>query len=84
MRTEILQVTGMTCDSCITKVTEALKTIPGVGDVNVSLSTGAVTIQFDERQASPEQLKRVIQQAGYGLEGAETTQKNSGKGCCCS
>lgn len=79
MQTELLKVTGMTCDGCISKITHALQTVSGVGDVKVRLSAGEVTVQFDEHLASREQLKSAVKGAGYGVDGAN--QKPKG-GCC--
>ena len=75
MQTELLKVTGMTCGGCTSNVTHALKAIPGVGEVNVSLSAGEATVQYDERQTSPDQLKSAVKGAGYGVDIASTAQK---------
>ena len=83
MQTELLKVTGMTCGGCISNVTQALKAIPGVGDVNVSLSAGEATVQYDERLTSPDQLKSAVKGAGYGVDTTNTAQKPQGKGGCC-
>jgi len=79
-----LKVTGMTCGGCISNVTKALTAIKGVGDVKVSLSAGEATVQYDERQTSPDQLKSAVRVAGYGVDIANTGQKPQGKGGCCS
>lgn len=68
MQTELLKVTGMTCGGCTSKVTRALKAVSGVGDVNVSLSAGEATVQYDERLTSPEQLEAAVKGAGYGVD----------------
>ena len=83
MQTEIVKVTGMTCGGCISSVTHALKAIAGVGDVNVSLSAGEATVQYDERQTSPDQLKSAVKGAGYGVDHTNTAQKPQGEGRCC-
>ena len=84
MQTEIVKVTGMTCGGCISNVTHALKAIPGVGEVDVSLSAGEATVQYDERRTSPDQLKTAVKGAGYGVDTTNTAQKPKGKGGCCS
>lgn len=73
----------MTCGSCTGSVTHALKAIAGVGDVEVSLSVGEATVQYDERLTSPEQLKSAVKGAGFGVDATNTAQKPQGKGCCC-
>lgn len=83
MQTEHLKVTGMTCGGCTSNVTQALKAVSGVSDVNVSLSAGEATVQFDERMTSPEKLRSAVTGAGYGVDAANAAQKPQGKGCCC-
>ena len=84
MQTELLKVTGMTCGGCISNVTQALKAIPGVGDITVSLSAGEATVQYDEHQTAPEHLKSAVKAAGYGVNTTNTIQKPQAKGGCCS
>jgi len=67
MKTEHLNVTGMTCGGCVNSLTRALKMVAGVSDVQVELSTGETTVQYDENLASPEQIKQAIENAGYGV-----------------
>ena len=82
MLTEQIQVTGMTCGGCTSNVTRALKAIPGVGDVNVSLTTGEATVQYDERRTSPDQLKSAVKSAGYGVDVAKARSRPAKGGCC--
>ena len=81
MQTEQIQVTGMTCGGCTDNVTRALKAIPGVNIVNISLAAGEATVQYDERQTTPNDLKSAVHMAGYGV--AKTAQSHSAKGGCC-
>ena len=83
MQTEIVRVTGMTCGGCVSNVTQALKAVSGVGEVDVSLSAGEATVKFDERLTSREKLKSAVKGAGYGVD-TNATQKPQGKGGCCS
>ena len=74
----------MTCGGCANTVTQALKGITGVSEVDVSLAAGEATVRYDEQQASPEQLKSAVQDAGYGVEAAAGVQKPQAKrGCGC-
>ncbi len=77
-----IKVTGMTCGGCSSNVTKALNTVNGVVNVNVSLSDANATVEYDEKMTSPEQLKLAIKEAGYGIDGSDTSQQSSGKGCC--
>jgi len=83
MQTELLKVTGMTCGGCISNVTKALTAINGVGDVKVSLSAGEATMQYDERQTSPDQLKSAVKGAGYGVDATNAAHSRQSKGGCC-
>ena len=84
MKTEILNVTGMTCGGCTGSVTNTLKAVHGVSHVTVLLSTGEATVQYDERLASPNQLKSAVTEAGYGVETPNTTLRLKPKAGCCS
>lgn len=85
MQTERLKIAGMSCGGCTGKVTDALKAISGVGEVNVSLSAGEATVQYDERLTSLEQLKAAVKDAGYAVDTAGKVKEPKGKGgCCCS
>ena len=83
MQTENLKVTGMTCGGCTSTVMHALEALAGVDDVTVSLASGEATVQYDERQTSPDQLKAAVTGAGYGVATGDTAQKPQGKGGCC-
>ncbi len=83
MQTELLNVTGMTCGGCTGSVTNALKTVAGVAEVNVSLATGQATVQYDERLTTPDQLKSAVQDAGFGVAPTGSAQQPKGKSGCC-
>ena len=86
MQTELMKVTGMTCGSCVSNVTQALKTVPGVSDVSVTLAGGATTVRYDESATSSDQLKSAVKTAGYGLDealGANTLHARKPKSGCC-
>ena len=83
MRTEHLEITGMTCGGCISKITHALKAVQGVGDVKVSLSPSEATLQYDELLTSSGQLKSAVKDAGYGVDGTNAPQLHKSKGGCC-
>lgn len=42
-----LDITGMTCDHCVRSVTNALKDVPGVADVSVSLEKKEAIVKGD-------------------------------------
>lgn len=73
----------MSCGGCVSNVTQALQAVNGVGDVNVSLPAGEATVQYDERLTSPEQLKSVVTDAGYGVDETGAAHSHQTKGGCC-
>lgn len=82
MRTETIQVGGMTCGGCVASVTKALKSVQGVSEVAVSLEPGEAKIEFDERTTSSEQLRATVLNAGYKVNTA--SDKSPTKGGCCN
>lgn len=59
-------VTGMTCGHCVQSVTDEITALPGVEQVNVELSSGAVTVVSDEVLAQ-EAVAAAVDEAGYAL-----------------
>ena len=60
------QVTGMTCGHCAASVSEEIREIPGVEDVDVTVETGAVVVTSAgplERSA----VDAAVAEAGYTL-----------------
>jgi copper chaperone len=85
MQTEHLNIAGMSCGGCTSKVTNALQAVSGVSGVIVSLSAGDATVEYDERRTSSEQLKAAVQGAGYSVDATEdVTRKPHGKGGGCN
>lgn len=83
MQTEIVKVTGMTCDGCTSKVAHALKAIAGVREVVVSLPASEAAVRYDERLTSPDQLKSAVKGAGYGVDATNAAHSHQPKGGCC-
>jgi copper chaperone len=83
MNTELINVSGMTCGGCVSKVTKALQAINGVNDVNVSLADGEAKVQFDANLTSSAQLKSAVQEAGYTVDATKHASPQKGKGGCC-
>lgn len=62
-------VTGMTCGHCVSAVTEELRRLPGVRDVEVDLPGGIVTVASDAPLPLDE-VRTAVDEAGYELAGA--------------
>lgn len=59
-------VEGMTCQHCVSSVTEEVSEIRGVTDVDVDLVTGALTITAD-RPVEETRVLAAVTEAGYTL-----------------
>lgn len=57
-----LKIEGMSCNNCVRHVTEALKKVPGVEQVEVSLKEGRATVTGT---APVEKLIEAVQEEGY-------------------
>jgi copper chaperone len=58
-----LSITGMTCDHCVNAVTGALKSVPGVQDVVVSLAEKAARVTGEN--LDPAKLIEAVKEEGY-------------------
>ncbi|WIY53609.1 heavy metal translocating P-type ATPase [Devosia sp. YIM 151766] len=56
-----LDITGMTCASCVSRVEKALLKVPGVETVSVNLATERATISGGE----PDALLKAVEKVGY-------------------
>jgi Cu+-exporting ATPase len=61
-----IEVTGMTCAACSSRVQRALEHVPGVASANVNLMTGAATIAYDRGAVAVDTLLDAVRDAGYG------------------
>ncbi len=60
-------VTGMSCQGCVASVTRVLKAVPGVTDVNVTLTPGSASVVYDATRTTEAAVKAAVQDAGYGV-----------------
>ena len=75
-RFERLNVTGMTCGSCVAKIEHALDGSSGVEHVHVDLQQGTVMVSGGAA-LSREALESAIRSAGFGVEGGPAVQASS-------
>jgi P-type Cu+ transporter len=62
-----LDISGMTCASCVRRVERALGAVAGVAEATVNLVTERATVRFDPALAAPADLSRAITDAGYDV-----------------
>jgi Cd2+/Zn2+-exporting ATPase len=64
------RVEGMDCASCAAKIETALRRIPGVSEVAVSVAGGTVTVSRDDNRVDDDKLRDRISDLGYSVEPA--------------
>ena len=76
MKEEKYDISGMHCAACSASVEKVTRRLPGVERSDVNLTTGIMTICYDESQVSPEQIVAKVEKAGFGaaLHGEKTEQ----------
>jgi Cu+-exporting ATPase len=67
VRESSLDVSGMSCASCMGRVEKALKKVPGVLDADVNLATEKATVKYLASEAGTRDFARAVEGAGYGV-----------------
>jgi len=58
-------VEGMTCASCVNRITRFLEKVDGVEDANVNLAAETATVRFDAARVTVRDLSEAVDAAGY-------------------
>ena len=69
-----LSAPGLTSDWAAVTIDTTLKRLAGVAKVAVVRSLGLVSVLFDERRSSPEQIMRAVQAAGVEVHPYRTVR----------
>lgn len=77
-----LHVEGMSCGSCVNKIEGNVGQLEGVESVNVQLSEGKVDVAFSENTVKLNEIKNVIQDAGYEVKEDSAEGGDSECSCC--
>lgn len=64
----ILQLNGLTCPSCMTKIESALTHQTGVEHVKVLFNASKAKVDFNDSQISAADLGQVVTKLGYEVE----------------
>lgn len=67
MKTETLNVEGMSCGHCVAAVEGSLKKELGI-NAKVDLAAKTVSVEFDEANVTIEKIKEVIEDQGYDVK----------------
>ncbi len=63
-----LQVSGMTCASCVENIQKTVGDLPGVAKVVVNLASGSARVEYAPEITPLSEIKMAIQALGYGAE----------------
>ncbi|HLE01887.1 MAG TPA: heavy metal translocating P-type ATPase, partial [Dehalococcoidia bacterium] len=69
-QTALLRVTGMSCASCVEKITRAVGEMAGVSKVVVNLASGSARVEYLPGVVGIREIKRTIKELGYGAQEA--------------
>ncbi|MEO8031556.1 MAG: heavy-metal-associated domain-containing protein [Gemmatimonadota bacterium] len=82
-----MEISGMSCGSCVGAVRKALDAVPGAHADTVAL--GSATISYDATRTNPEAIAQAVRESGYEplTDGAPSAATKAGAvpggGCCC-
>lgn len=80
LRRITLDVAGMTCASCASRVEKAINAIPGVQQTSVNLATDSVAVEATS-QVQADMIRQAIEKAGYEVPQEEVTLDITGMTC---
>ena len=71
-----IYIRGMTCAACVSHVTEAISSVPGVDSAEVSLATNTANVSFSDADATALEsggelfgaISAAVSDAGYGID----------------
>ena len=76
--TQELEITGMTCAACSTRVEKGLNKMDGVLEANVNLALERATIEYNPTAISAKDLIKKVEDLGYGaMVKTEENQKEA-------
>lgn len=68
MITQKYTIKGMTCAACSSAVERVTRKMDGVLESSVNLTTGLLTITYDEQKIGPEDIVKKVDRAGFSAE----------------
>lgn len=68
MKEEVYIISGMSCAACSSAVERVTGRLDGVERSDVNLTTGKMTIVYDEAKVTPKIIKEKVKKAGFGIE----------------
>ena len=62
-----IQITGMTCAACSTRIEKSLNRMDGVNEATVNLALEKSVIKYDASVLGEQDLRKKIEALGYGV-----------------
>ncbi|UCF69689.1 MAG: heavy metal translocating P-type ATPase [candidate division WOR-3 bacterium] len=76
-----LNISGMTCASCVRIIEDSLGKHKGVQNVQVNLGSETANIEYDDQKTSVDDLEKVIGEVGYAVRQENAVLKVGGMTC---
>jgi Cu+-exporting ATPase len=76
-----LQVTGMTCAACSTRIEKVLSKMEGVDQAGVNLASEKASVKFDSSKINTDAIIEKIQKIGYGVREDKVVLSVTGMTC---
>lgn len=76
-----LQITGMTCAACATRIEKGLNKMDGVEQATVNLALEKSSIKYDSKKLTEEDFEKKIEALGYGVVKQKTELDITGMTC---
>ncbi|MGE0372901.1 MAG: heavy metal translocating P-type ATPase [Gammaproteobacteria bacterium] len=74
------RVTGMDCAACANKIGAAIRRVPGVTDVVVSVTSGVMAVHHDRDTMPDAEVQRQVKSIGYGIGRQDAPDERTGTG----
>ncbi len=71
-----IEIGGMSCAACASRVEKGLAKLDGVASASVNFATKVATVRFDPRLTSPEAFARAVIDLGYEVAGATPDEQH--------
>ena len=65
MNKEVIKIGGITCAACVNRIEKSVSKLDGIVDAKVNLATEKLTVNFDSKILSLEEIKTSVEEAGY-------------------
>ena len=75
-------VMGMTCAACSARVEKSVSVLNGVKSVTVNLLKNSMSVEYDEKTVSSDEIIGAVEKGGYGasVSGGNNSVKNKSSG----